>query len=68
MPNTSAGLSIGWRFDSGIRYRGVLLTADYDFLRQGIFKWNQIKQIRRVITGALRAETSSILDTNLEYV
>jgi len=45
MPRTSAGLFVGWRMESGLRYRGVLLIADYEIMRQGVYRWNQIKHI-----------------------
>ena len=38
MPPTSPGLFVGWRLDSGLRYRGVLLVADYSLIRQGILE------------------------------
>ena len=34
MPNTSPGLFIGWRLESGLRYRGVLYVADYEIVRE----------------------------------
>ena len=45
MPRTSAGIFVGWKLESGLRYRGVLQIADYETLRSGSYKWNQIKSI-----------------------
>ena len=36
-PQSSPGLFVGWRIESGCRYKGVILVADYERLRQGDF-------------------------------
>ena len=35
MPNTSIGFFIGWKLESGCRYRGTLLIHDYEKARIG---------------------------------
>ena len=42
MPKTSPGLFIGWRLESGLRYRGVLFVADYERVRKGEFDWKRV--------------------------
>ena len=31
-PRTSPGIFVGWKLETGMRYRGVLIVADYDLL------------------------------------
>ena len=35
---TKPGPFLGWEIESGMRYRGVLIIADYDNFRQGSFQ------------------------------
>ena len=37
MPPTATGLVLGWKIESGMRYRNVLLVADYNKVRLGKF-------------------------------
>ena len=45
LSKTSPGIFVGWKIESGYRYRGVLLVADYEVLRKGIFQWGRVKAI-----------------------
>ena len=45
MPRTAPGLFITWKLESGYRYRGALMIADYELLRSGSYKWNQLRTI-----------------------
>ena len=45
MPNTSPGLFVGWRFESGIRYRNVVYIVDYETVRKGDFRWRSAKSV-----------------------
>ena len=45
MPQTSAGLFTGWRLDSGLMFRGVVLIAQYDPLRPHGFEQRFVKSI-----------------------
>ena len=38
MPPTVAGLFVGWRLESGLRFRGVVLIANYDKVRKDGFQ------------------------------
>ena len=44
-PTTSPGIFIGWRLESGMRFRNVLLIADYDKVRLGVFKAEYVKKV-----------------------
>ena len=38
MPRTSPGLFVGWKLESGLRYRSIVQIADFDAVREGDFK------------------------------
>ena len=44
-PRTTPGLFIGWKLESGLRYRGVLLIADYETIRTGKYRWRSVKSL-----------------------
>ena len=45
MANASPGLFVGYRLETGLRYRGVLMIADYETLREDHFEWRRVKSI-----------------------
>ena len=45
MPTTAPGLFVGWRLENGIRYRGVLMVADYEAVRTNGFLRRHIKSV-----------------------
>ena len=38
MPTTVLGIFLGWRIDSGVRCRGILVAAEYDKMREQGFQ------------------------------
>ena len=45
MPRTSPGFFVGWRIESGIRYRGVLHVLDYKQAQQGNLTLSHVKSV-----------------------
>ena len=45
MPTSAAGLFIGYRIETGIRFRNVLLVADYDSVRSNGFQWRFVRSV-----------------------
>ena len=71
MPNTVPGLFISWKLESGVRYRNVLLIADFAEVRGGTFRMTSIKEVheKEVHFPALTfpfAEARAIALRNLE--
>mgnify|MGYP003318600937 CR=1 FL=1 len=44
-PTTSAGLFLGWRLECGLRFRNVLLIANYDAVRERGFLLQLVRSI-----------------------
>ena len=44
-PSTRAGLFVGWRLESGLRYRNVVWIADYESCRKGDFNKRFVKSV-----------------------
>ena len=45
MPTTAPGFFIGWRLESGCRYRGVLLIHDYEQAREGNLSLRNVRSV-----------------------
>ncbi len=45
MPPTVPGLFVGWRLESGMRYRGALYIADYDKIKKGNFQFRSLLKV-----------------------
>ena len=44
-PRTAPGFFVGWRLESGLRYRNTILVYDYELARNGTFRWASVLSI-----------------------